>query len=119
MRISTSKARRKRNRRLFRDTKGNVGGRRRLIRTVKETIVRSRVYAFRDRKVRARDFRRLWITRLTAASKLRDLRYSQLIHGLDIANITLNRKILSELAIHQPQVFDEIVAKAKTALAAK
>ena len=117
MRVKTSKARRKRNRRLFREAKGNVGGRRRLIRTVKETLVRSHVYSFRDRRAKKRDFRRLWITRLTAAARLHGLRYSSFIHGLGLANIELNRKTLSELAIHQPQVFAEIMTVVQSALA--
>ena len=80
-----------------------------------ETLLRSRAFAFRDRRARKRDFRRLWITRLSAACRERGLRYSEFIHGLAAAGIELNRKSLSELAIHEPAVFDEIVAVAREA----
>jgi len=94
--------------------KGNFGGRKNLNRTVQETLLRAMAFAFRDRRVKKRDFRRLWITRLTAACRMRGLRYSQFIFGLKQAGIDLNRKMLSELAIHNPAVFDEIVAIVKT-----
>lgn len=116
MRVSTSKARRRSNKRLFREAKGNYSGRRRLIRTVQETVIRGRAYAYRDRRAKKRDFRRLWIIRLSAACAERGLRYSTFIHGLKLANIELNRKSLSELAIHNPPVFDEVVAAVRTAL---
>ena len=119
MRIKSGKARLRSKKRLFREAKGNRGGRSKLLRTVKETIIRSRVYATRDRKVRKRDFRRLWITRLNAACRERGLQYSAFIHGLSLAGITLNRKSLSELAINEPNVFDEIFAVVKEALANK
>lgn len=90
--------------------RGNYGGRSKLYRSAKETLLRAGVYAFRDRRVKKRDFRALWITRLTAACRERGLRYSTFIHGLRLAGIELNRKSLSELAIHSPAVFDEIVA---------
>lgn len=117
MRVKYGKARHRKKKRLFREARGNYGGRSRLWRTVQETILRSRAYAFRDRRVRKRDFRSLWITRITAAARARGLRYSQLIYGLKLANIELNRKMLSELAIHNPEIFDELVAAARAALA--
>lgn len=116
MRVKTNVASHRSKKRLFKQAKGNYGRRKNLIRTVKETLVRAGAYAFRDRRVRKRDFRALWITRLNAACRMRGIRYSQFIHGLTKANIQLNRKSLSELAIAQPQVFDEIVEKAKAAL---
>ncbi len=116
MRVKYGKARRKSKKRLFREAKGRRGGRRNLLRTVKETNVRSRAYAFRDRRVRKRDFRRLWITRLNAACRELGISYSQFIFGLKKAEIELNRKTLSELAIHEPDVFAEVVAAAKEAL---
>jgi large subunit ribosomal protein L20 len=119
MRVTSGKARHRSKKRLFKEARGNVGGRSKLLRTVKETIVRSRAYAYRDRKVRKRDFRRLWITRITAACRERGMRYSVFIHGLTLAEVGLNRKTLSELAIHCPTVFDEIAEIARTALAAK
>ncbi|MCA8997723.1 MAG: 50S ribosomal protein L20 [Planctomycetaceae bacterium] len=116
MRVKYGKARRKKKNRIFREAKGNVGGRSRLWRTVQETVIRSRAYAFRDRRNRKRNFRRLWITRITAACMSRGLRYSELIHGLSLSNVDVNRKMLSELAIQEPKVFDEIVEIAKAAL---
>ena len=117
MRVKYGKARRRSKKRLFKEARGNFGGRSKLLRTVKETVVRSRAYAFRDRRVRKRMFRRLWITRLTAACRERGISYSQFIHGLTLANIELNRKSLSELAILSPTVFDEIVEVVKAAKA--
>lgn len=119
MRIKSGQARRRSKKRMFKEAKGRRGGRSKLLRTVKETNIRSRVFAFRDRRVRKRDFRKLWITRLSAACRERGLPYSAFIHGLKLAENELNRKTLSELAIHSPNVFDEIVAIAKEALANK
>ena len=116
MRVKYGKARRKSKKRIFREAKGRRGGRRNLLRTVKETNVRSRAFAFRDRRVRKRDFHRLWITRLNAACRELGISYSQFIFGLKKADIELNRKTLSELAIHEPDVFAEVVAAAKEAL---
>ena len=118
MRTRKGAARTKAKRRLFKKAKGYVGGRRRLLRTVKETLIRAGVYAYRDRRVRKRDFRRLWITRINAACRMRDMRYGEFIHGLKLAKIELDRKMLSELAIHDPAAFDVIVAEAKQALSA-
>jgi large subunit ribosomal protein L20 len=118
MRVSYGKASRKSKKRWFQAAKGNYSGRHRLLRTVKETVVRARAYATRDRRTKKRDFRRLWIIRLSAACMERGLRYSTFIHGLKLANIDLNRKSLSELAIHDPAVFDEIAAIVKDAAAA-
>ena len=115
MRVTLGKARRRSKKRLFKEARGNFGGRSKLLRTVKETIIRSRAYAFRDRRVRKRMFRQLWITRLTAACRERGISYSQFIHGLVLAKIGLNRKTLSELAILQPAVFDEVVELVKAA----
>lgn len=117
MRVRYGKARRRSKKRLFKEAKGNQGGRSKLLRTVKETIVRSRAFAYRDRRTRKREFRALWITRITAACRERGIRYSTFIHGLKLAGIELNRKTLSELAIHNPAVFDEIVALANESLA--
>ncbi|WP_437187748.1 50S ribosomal protein L20 [Planctomicrobium sp. SH668] len=119
MRVSYGQARRKKKNRIFREARGFWGGRSRLWRTVAENIIRARVYAFRDRRAKKRDFRSLWITRINAACMIRGLRYSEFIHGLTLAGITVNRKMLSELAILEPAVFDEIVNAAKGALAQK
>ncbi|MEZ6068410.1 MAG: 50S ribosomal protein L20 [Planctomycetaceae bacterium] len=113
MRVKHGKVRHKSKKRLFKLAKGNYGGRSKLYRTVKETLLRAGAFAFRDRRVKKREFRALWITRITAACRERGLRYSVFIHGLRLAGIDLNRKSLSQLAIHQPAVFDEIVAVVK------
>ena len=111
-------ARTRAKRRLFKRAKGYVGGRHRLLRTVKETLLRAGVYAFRDRRARKRDFRKLWIIRLNAAARARGLRYSQLIAGLKKTGIELDRKSLSEMAIADPPAFDAVVERVKGALAA-
>jgi large subunit ribosomal protein L20 len=118
MRTSNGPARNKAKKRLFQKVKGYVGGRRRLLRTAMETLVRADAYAFRDRRRRRRDFRRLWIIRLNAAARERGIRYSELIHGLEQANIELDRRTLSEMAIHDPKAFDVVVEAAKQALGA-
>jgi large subunit ribosomal protein L20 len=94
-------------------TKGFRASRHNLYRQSLVTLIRGRVYAFRDRRVKKRQFRRLWIIRINAACRSRGLRYSQLIHGLQKANCELNRQSLSEIAIHDPGSFDKIVEFAK------
>ncbi|HTN77378.1 MAG TPA: 50S ribosomal protein L20 [Pirellulaceae bacterium] len=119
MRTTKGAARTKAKRRLFKRAKGYVGGRRRLLRTVKETLIRAGVYAFRDRRRRKRDFRKLWIIRINAAVRARGLSYSQFIYGLNRSDLGLDRKSLSEIAIADPPAFDAIVEKVKAVLAAK
>ncbi len=111
-------ARRQSKVRVIKAVKGYQGARRTQWRRIQEAVTKAGVYAYRDRRNRKRDFRRLWITRITAACKIRDIRYSQFIAGLKAASIELNRKMLSEIAISDPQSFDAIVEQAKTALAA-
>lgn len=118
MRTSKGAARTRAKRKLFKRAKGYRGGRRNMLRTVKETLIRAGVFAFRDRRVKKRQFRRLWITRISAACRMRDIRYSEFIHGLHKAGIELDRKSLSEIAICDPAGFDAIVDSAKEALAA-
>jgi len=103
---------------LYRRAKGYRGGRRNLIRTVKETLLRAGVYAYRDRRVRKRDFRKLWIIRINAAVRERGLRYSEFIFGMKKAGIELDRKTLSEMAINDSAAFDSVVEQVKEALAA-
>ena len=114
MRSKNGSARNKRKKRLFRKVKGFVGGRRRLLRSAKETLLRAGMFAFRDRRAKKREFRKLFIIRLTAAAEMRGVRYSRLIHGLRLAKIGLDRKSLSELAIHDPETFDAIVVKVRS-----
>jgi len=116
MRVRKGSARRQAKKRLFREARGNVGGRSKLLRTVKETVIRSRAFAYRDRRNRKRSFRALWITRLNAACRQRGMSYSEFVHGLKAAQIELNRKTLSELAIFEPDVFDEIVEAVRSAV---
>ena len=97
-------------------TKGFRLSRHHLYRQAVVTLIRARVYAFRDRRVRKRDFRRLWIVRINAACRMRGLRYSQLIAGLQRANVELNRKSLAEIAIHDPATFTKIVELARANL---
>jgi large subunit ribosomal protein L20 len=118
MRSMKGAARTQAKKRLFRKVKGYVGGRGGLYRTAKETLVRAGVYAFRDRRVRKRDFRSLWIIRINAAARERGLRYSEFIHGLAKAGLELDRKTLAEMAVADPASFDAVVAQVKQALAA-
>jgi large subunit ribosomal protein L20 len=97
-------------------TKGFRQSRHNLYRQSAVTLIRSRVYAFRDRRVRKREFRRLWIVRINAACRMRGLRYSQFIAGLLRALVQLDRKALANIAIHDPATFDKIVELAKTHL---
>lgn len=119
MRTTIGHARRQSKKRLFKRAKGFRGGRGNLIRTVKETLLRSGAYAFRDRRVRKREFRKLWIIRINAAVGQHGLRYSEFMHGIKLANIGLDRKSLSEMAIHDPAGFGDVVKVVKAALEAK
>lgn len=112
---STTAARKKRTRKL---TKGFRLSRHNLYRQAIVTLVRSRVFAFRDRKAKKRQYRRIWIVRINAACRMRGMRYSEFIHGLQLAMVALDRKSLSETAIHDPATFDQLVEIAKGALAA-
>lgn len=116
MRLSKGAARRRAKKRLFKRAKGFRGGRGKLLRTVKETVLRADVFATRDRRVRKRDFRSLWIVRINAAVRMRGLRYSQFISGLKKANIVLDRKMLADMAVADPVAFDKVVELAKAAL---
>lgn len=118
MRTTKGAARTRAKRRLYKRAKGYRGGRGNLLRTVKETLVRSGAYAYRDRKNRKRSFRRLWIIRINAACRQRGIRYSQFMAGLKAANVELDRKSLSEIAIADPAGFDTIVETARAALPA-
>lgn len=115
VRVTYGAPRRQKKVRYFKQAKGFRGGRRKLWRTVRESLIRSWAYAFRDRKQRKRHFRRLWVIRINAAARLRGTNYSQFISGLKAAGIDLNRKQLSELAIHDPAAFDALVEQALAA----
>jgi large subunit ribosomal protein L20 len=116
MRSPKGAARNKAKKRLFKAVKGFVGGRRRLLKSAKETLLRAGVFAFRDRRNKKRDFRKLFTIRVSAAAEMRGIRYSRFIYGLRLAQIGLNRKSLSELAIHDPETFDAITDLVRSAL---
>ena len=117
-RVTSSVARHKRKKRLMKNVKGYRGGRSKLLRTAKESYIRSQNYAYRDRKAKKREFRKLWIIRINAAVRDKGLRYSEFINGLKKANIELNRKALSEMAISDPQGFERLIDMAKETLKA-
>ena len=116
VRVTYGAPRRRKKARYFKAARGYRGGRSKLWRTVREAMMRSWAYAFRDRKQRKRQFRRLWIVRINAATRMRGMTYSRFIAGLAKADINLNRKQLSELAINDAAAFDSIVEEAKAAL---
>jgi len=115
-RVKGAMATRKRRKRVLKLAKGYRGAKSKNFRTAKQAVMKSLVYAYIGRKQRKRDFRRLWITRISAAAKLNDINYSQFMNGLKKANIDINRKMLSEIAIADPKAFTELVEKAKAAL---
>jgi len=108
------KARQRRNK-VLKLAKGYRGARSKLFRSATEAVDRALNYAFRDRRVKKRDFRALWIARINAASRINGLSYSKLIHGLKIANVQIDRKVLADLAITDPKGFAEIAAVAAKA----
>ncbi len=114
-RARKSTARRAKHKRVIREARGYFGTKSRHYQQAKVALMRAGRYAWRDRRRRRRDFRRLWITRITAACKMRGTRYSLFINGLKMAGILLNRKMLSQIAIDDPQTFDNLVASAKKA----
>ncbi|ETX00283.1 MAG: 50S ribosomal protein L20 [Candidatus Entotheonella gemina] len=101
---------------MLKQAKSARGGRSKLIRRARETTLRAGQFAYRDRKVRKRDFRRLWIMRINAAARLHGLSYSRFIAGLKLAEVALDRKVLADLAIHDPEAFARIAAVAKAKL---
>ena len=104
---------RKRKNAYFKAAKGYRGGRSRLLRTVKNAVDRARQYSYRDRKVKKREFRKLWIIRLNAAVRNYGLTYSQFIHGLNLSNIGINRKVLADVAFHDEKTFSSIIIEVK------
>ena len=107
---------RRRRKRVIKLAKGYFGSKHTLFRTAKAQVMKSLSYAYRDRKNKKRDFRKLWIARINAGARLNDLSYSKLMHGLKLANIDINRKMLSELAINDANGFASICETAKQAL---
>ena len=117
MRTKTNVARKKYVKKVLKRAKGFVGGRRKMLRTAMESVERAEVYATRDRRVRKREFRTLWITRISAAVKAKGLNYSRFISGLVKSGVNIDRKMLAELAVRDEAAFNQLVdlAKAKTA----
>lgn len=106
----------KRHKKLLKLAKGYKLGRKNIFRLAKQAIIKAKGYSYRDRKVKKRDFRSLWIIRINAALKIYDLGYKDFIYGLKLAKIDLNRKMLAILAVEQPEEFEKIVNQVKTAL---
>jgi large subunit ribosomal protein L20 len=119
MRTTSAVPRNRAKKRLFKRVKGFVGGRRKLLRTATETLIRSGVSAFRDRRRRRRDLRSLWIIRINAAVRERGLRYGEFMGGLIKSKIELDRKTLSEMAITDAPAFDAVVNLVKSTLKKK
>lgn len=115
-RVKGALSTRKRRKKILKLAKGYYGGKSKLFRTAKEAVMKSGQYAYIGRKQRKRDFRRLWITRISAACKMNDTNYSTFMNGLKKAGIDLNRKMLSEIAISDPAAFTDLVNQAKEAL---
>jgi len=107
---------RRRRKKVLKLAKGYFGSKHRLFRVANQQVMKSYMYAYRDRRNKKRDFRKLWITRINAAARMNGLSYSRLMHGLKVAGIEVNRKMLADLAVSDEQAFAELASKAKSAL---
>jgi large subunit ribosomal protein L20 len=107
---------RRRRKKILKLARGYFGSKHRLFRTAKQQVMKSLMYAYRDRRQRKRDFRRLWITRINAAARMNGLSYNQFMHGLKQAGVQVNRKMLAELAIFDQKAFQDLVDIAKKAV---
>ena len=116
MRVKGGTVTRARRKRVMKLAKGYRGAKSRLFKNAKDQVMKSYVYAFRDRKVNKRKFRELWIARINAAARMNNISYSKLMHGLKLANIDINRKMLADLAVNDPKAFAAIADQAKQAL---
>ena len=116
MRVKRGFKARKRRKKVLKLAKGYRGGRSKLFRTATDAVDKALMYAYRDRRVRKRDFRRLWIARINAGTRMNNLSYSKFIHGLKLAGVELDRKVLAELAISDPSGFSQIVGLASEQL---
>jgi large subunit ribosomal protein L20 len=117
-RVKRSVAARKKRRATLKQAKGYFGRKRSSYKLAKEQVQRSGAYAYRDRRNRKRDFRRLWITRINAAARREGMTYSELIHGLTQAGVEVNRKMLADIAVHDPEAFRRFAELAREAVAA-
>lgn len=111
-RVKTGTVRRRRHKKILKITKGQYGTRSKLFRRANEAMLHSLWYSYRDRRVRRRDLRRLWISRINAAARLNGTTYSRLIHGMKKTEIMINRKMLADIAVRDPEAFSAVVAKA-------
>jgi len=114
-RVKRSVGARKKRRKVLAQARGYFGTKKSSYRRAKEQVQRSLRYAYRDRRVRKRDFRRLWIARINAGSRLNGLTYSEFMHGIKLSGIELNRKMLADLATHEPEAFAQLCARARDA----
>ncbi|MBI9048164.1 MAG: 50S ribosomal protein L20 [Anaerolineaceae bacterium] len=112
-RVKSGPSGNRRHKKILKLTKGQYGTKHRLFRRANEAMLKSLWYAYRDRRVRKRDLRRLWITRINAAARLNGISYSKLIHALKKANIIINRKMLADIAVRDPKAFTAVVEQAK------
>lgn len=117
MRVKRGYKARHRRKKVLKLAKGFRGGRSKLFRTAADAVDKALMYAYRDRKVRKRDFRKLWISRINAGARMNNLTYSKMIHGLKLANIELDRKILAEMAVSDPEAFSKVAELAAKELA--
>ena len=118
-RVKGGVVRRRRHKKILSMTKGHQGGRHRLFRRANESMLHAQQYAFDHRRQKKGDMRRIWNVRINAAARMNGISYSELIHGLALAEVDINRKVLSELAVSEPEAFAEIVSKAKDAIDSK
>lgn len=116
MRVKGGTKTRRRHKKVLAFTKGQRGTKHRLFRRANEAMMKSLVYAYRDRRNRKRDFRRLWITRINAAARSHGLNYSQFMYGLKTAGVELDRKVLADIAVRDAESFAQLVETAKAAL---
>lgn len=114
-RVKRSVGARKKRRKVLAQARGYFGTKKSSYRRAKEQVQRSLRYAYRDRRVRKRDFRRLWIARINAGSRLNGLTYSEFMHGIKLSGVELNRKMLADLATHEPEAFAQLCARARDA----
>jgi len=112
MRVKRGFKARRRRKKVLKLAKGFRGGRSKLFRTAADAVDKALMYAYRDRRVRKRDFRKLWVSRINAAARMNNLSYSKFIHGLKLAGVELDRKVLAELAISDPRGFSQIASLA-------
>ena len=116
MRVKRGFKARRRRKKVLKLAKGFRGGRSKLFRTASDAVDKALMYAYRDRRVRKRDFRKLWISRINAAARMNNLSYSKFIHGLKLAGVELDRKVLAELAVSDPSGFSQIASLASEQL---